>query len=86
MILENSESEMGSSITGKMEEMNQLKFTDKKLRAIEEEIKKMLPDREFPLRRHYWYPVLFLYKESVNGADKIFDKPIFGPEDLPSVS
>ncbi|MBT7591151.1 MAG: hypothetical protein HN561_08785 [Candidatus Scalindua sp.] len=61
-------------------------IASQQLFAIEEEIKKMLPDREFPLRRHYWYPVLFLYKESVNGADKIFDKPIFGPEDLPSVS
>ncbi len=61
-------------------------IASQQLFAIEEEIKKMLPEREFPLRRHYWYPVSFLYRESINGADEIFNNPIFGPKDLPQVS
>lgn len=52
------------------------------LYAIEAELRAMIPDTPFPLRRHYWYPVSFLYKESGNGTDRLFDKTIHTAEDM----
>ena len=52
------------------------------LYAIEAEIRNMIPDTPFPLRRHYWYPVSFLYKESGNGTDKLFGKNIHTAKDM----
>ena len=52
------------------------------LYAIEAELRAMIPDTTFPLRRHYWYPVSFLYKESGNGTDKLFGKTIHTAKDI----
>ncbi|MFZ3072353.1 MAG: hypothetical protein WA162_03840 [Thermodesulfobacteriota bacterium] len=52
------------------------------LYAIEAELRNMLPDTLFPLRRHYWYPVSFLYKESGSGTDKLFSRSIHTAKDV----
>ena len=50
--------------------------------AVEEKIKQILPEKEYSLRRQYWFPVVFLYEKSVVKTDNIFDAPILGAKDL----
>ncbi len=50
--------------------------------AIEAIIARELPGLNLPIRRYYWYPVVFLYSSSIKGADKIFDSEIMSIEDV----
>ena len=49
---------------------------------IESLLAEAMGDRRFTLRRYYWYPVVILHRQSVNGTDCVFDKPILTPADL----
>ncbi|HDZ20218.1 hypothetical protein LCGC14_0018180 [marine sediment metagenome] len=51
--------------------------------AIEPLLSQAMPNRSFALRRYYWYPVVFLHRNSLSGADAVFNRPILSPEDLP---
>jgi len=50
--------------------------------AIEEKIKRILPNREYTVRRQYWFPVVFLYGKSVLRTDDIFNAAVLSVKDL----
>ncbi len=50
--------------------------------ALETAVKAMFPDDHFMLRQHYFYPIVFLYKENFSRRDKIFERDIKTPADL----
>ncbi|NLW87046.1 MAG: hypothetical protein GXY38_09255 [Planctomycetes bacterium] len=53
---------------------------------IESLLAQKLPTMTFPIRRYYWYPVVFLHRRSIKGADALFNSHIMSLNDFSSVS
>lgn len=50
--------------------------------ALEAAVKNMFPENHFILRQHYFYPIVYLYKEDWSRRDKTFEQGIKTPADL----
>lgn len=52
------------------------------LEALEQKVRRVMANRQFPLRKHYWYPVMFMFDTLIGNPDPLFDKEVYTMADV----